>query len=90
MTLFTPRLLGAIVQRLREIRAAHQSRWERTALASLLGLAELPYKWGKAHADPYYTAAVRSMTVSCHTFLYGGLGPNGSISVDTVPAGLWP
>ncbi|HEX5619604.1 MAG TPA: glycosyltransferase family 39 protein [Solirubrobacteraceae bacterium] len=38
---------------------------------------------------PYYDAAVRSMGLSWHNFLYGALEPSGQISVDKTPVDLW-
>jgi hypothetical protein len=37
---------------------------------------------------PHYDAAVRSMGLSWHNFLYGALEPSGQISVDKTPVDL--
>jgi 4-amino-4-deoxy-L-arabinose transferase-like glycosyltransferase len=49
-------------------------------LASLKGVA----------ADPYYDAAVRSMGLSWHNFLFGALEPGATVSLDKPPLDLWP
>jgi 4-amino-4-deoxy-L-arabinose transferase-like glycosyltransferase len=41
-------------------------------------------------ADPYYDAAVRSMGLSWHGFLFGALEPGGTVSLDKPPLDLWP
>ncbi|MEU6172318.1 glycosyltransferase family 39 protein [Streptantibioticus parmotrematis] len=66
--------------------------WHRPALLGVLLLATVLYGWGIGHAaiHPYYSAAVRSMAVSWRSFVYGGLDPSGSITVDKIPGGLWP
>lgn len=68
-----------------------QPRWVNPALAVVLVLAAVLYGWGldRALLHPYYTAAVRSMATSWHAFLYGGLDPSGSITVDKLPGALW-
>ncbi|MEE4545966.1 glycosyltransferase family 39 protein [Streptomyces sp. V4-01] len=55
-------------------------------------MAAVLYGWGIGHAavHPYYSAAVRSMGTSWHAFVYGGLDPSGSITVDKIPGALWP
>jgi 4-amino-4-deoxy-L-arabinose transferase-like glycosyltransferase len=41
------------------------------------------------YTTPYYDAAVRSMSLSWHNFLYGALEPSGQISIDKTPVDLW-
>lgn len=50
------------------------------------------YTWalGRAAVHPYYSAAVRSMAADWHAFVFGGLDPSGSISLDKIPGALWP
>src|SRR5262245_28055501 len=38
---------------------------------------------------PYYDAAVRSMGLSWHNFLYGAIEPGGQVAVDKPPVDLW-
>jgi 4-amino-4-deoxy-L-arabinose transferase-like glycosyltransferase len=56
-----------------------------TAVAALLRfvlLVEVP-------PNPYYDAAVRSMTLSWHNLFYGALEPGGSLAIDKPPLDLW-
>jgi len=68
------------------------ARWERPALAGVLGVAALLYAWGMGHAaiHPYYSAAVRSMATGRRAFFFGGLDPSGSITLDKLPGAFWP
>jgi 4-amino-4-deoxy-L-arabinose transferase-like glycosyltransferase len=56
-----------------------------TLLAAVLRLVRLRY----VPQDEYYDAAVRSMTLSLHNFLYGAFEPGGSASIDKPPLDLW-
>ena len=68
------------------------ARWERPALAAVLGVAALLYAWGMGHAaiHPYYGAAIRSMATGWRAFFFGGLDTSGSITLDKVPGAFWP
>ena len=55
------------------------------ALAALLRLAD----FGRVYTTPYYDAAVRSMGLSWHNFLYGALDPSGRVAIDKAPLDLW-
>lgn len=39
--------------------------------------------------DPFYDAAVRSMSLSWHNFFFGAFEPGGSVSIDKPPVDLW-
>ena len=39
--------------------------------------------------DPFYDAAVRSMSASLHNFFFGAFEPGASVSIDKPPADLW-
>jgi 4-amino-4-deoxy-L-arabinose transferase-like glycosyltransferase len=39
--------------------------------------------------DPFYDAAVRSMSLSWHNFFFGAFDPSASTSIDKPPADLW-
>ena len=39
--------------------------------------------------NPFYDAAVRSMSHSLHNFIYGAFEPGGSASIDKPPIDLW-
>lgn len=57
------------------------------AIASGLRIWRLEQNgWGAE----YYTAAVRSMSISWHNFYFAAFDPAGFISVDKPPGALWP
>lgn len=56
-----------------------------TAIAAALRLAELEDVAG----NPFYDAAVRSMGMSWHNFLFGAFDPGAMLSVDKPPLDLW-
>jgi 4-amino-4-deoxy-L-arabinose transferase-like glycosyltransferase len=56
-----------------------------TVLAGALRLAHL----GGVPGNPYYDAAVHTMSQSWHAFLFGALDPSGMVSVDKPPVDLW-
>ena len=74
----------AEVQRTREARRS-ATGWLIAALAGVL------YAWGIGHGQvqPYYSAAVRSMSLSWKAFFYGGLDPAASITIDKIPGTFW-
>ncbi|MEU9112377.1 glycosyltransferase family 39 protein [Streptomyces sp. NPDC048483] len=78
--------------RLAVLRQQAAERWELWSLLLILALAAVLYSWGidQAGVHPYYSAAVRSMAANWHTFIFGGLDPSGSITVDKIPGALWP
>ena len=53
------------------------------ALVVISGLAALSYAWelGRDPLEPYYAAAVRSMSTSWHDFLFGAFDPSGTVTV---------
>ncbi len=56
-----------------------------TAGAAALRLVHI----GQVPPDPYYDAAVRSMSLSWHNFFFGVYDPGGSLSIDKPPVDLW-
>jgi 4-amino-4-deoxy-L-arabinose transferase-like glycosyltransferase len=56
-----------------------------TAAAATLRLLHV----GQVPPDPFYDAAVRSMGLSWHNFLFGAFEPGGSVSIDKPPVDLW-
>src|SRR5487761_1987849 len=44
---------------------------------------------GQVPPDPFYDAAVRSMSLSLHNFFFGAFEPGGSVSIDKPPVDLW-
>jgi len=56
-----------------------------TAGAAVLRLIHV----GQVPPDPFYDAAVKSMTLSWHNFFFGAFEPGGSVSIDKPPVDLW-
>ena len=44
---------------------------------------------GDVPGNPFYDAAVHTMSLSWHSFFYGALDPSGGVSVDKPPVDLW-
>ena len=55
------------------------------AVAAALRLIDL----GAVAVDPFYDAAVRSMSLSWHNFFFGAFEPAGTVSIDKPPMDLW-
>ncbi len=66
-------------------------RAEWAAVAAIaLGAAALRLLYiGRVSPDPFYDAAVRSMSLSWHNFFFGAFEPGGSVSIDKPPIDLW-
>ncbi len=66
-------------------------RAEWAAVAAItLGAAGLRLLYiGRVSPDPFYDAAVRSMSLSWHNFFFGAYEPGGSVSIDKPPIDLW-
>src|SRR5882672_10729330 len=58
------------------------------ALTLLAGGLRL-YSLAKVPSNPFYDAAVRSMSVSWHNFFFAAFDPAGRIAVDKPPVDLW-
>jgi 4-amino-4-deoxy-L-arabinose transferase-like glycosyltransferase len=66
--------------------------WLRyAALALIAAVAGLTYAWAASqdNLEPYYAAAVRSMSASWHDFIFGAVDPAGTISLDKLPGAFW-
>ena len=77
---------------MRTPRGAHRpGAWEWAAIALItLGAAVLRLLHvGQVPPDPFYDAAVRSMSLSFHNFFFGVFEPGGSVSIDKPPVDLW-
>jgi 4-amino-4-deoxy-L-arabinose transferase-like glycosyltransferase len=65
------------------------SEWAAIALitagAAVLRLIHV----GQVPPDPFYDAAVRSMTLSWHNFFFGAVEPSGAVAIDKPPVDLW-
>jgi 4-amino-4-deoxy-L-arabinose transferase-like glycosyltransferase len=61
------------------------------ALAAVIALAAVLrlYAVAKVGSNPFYDAAVRSMTLSWHNFFFGAFDPGASAAIDKPPADLW-
>jgi 4-amino-4-deoxy-L-arabinose transferase-like glycosyltransferase len=71
---------------------AGRAAWKwRSALALVAVVAAASQVWA-INRDPlegYYAAAVRSMSISWHDFIYGAFDPAGTITVDKLPGAFW-
>ena len=63
----------------------------RIALLVIAALAGLSYGWASSQdtLEYYYAAAVRSMSVSWHNFIFGAFDPAGTITLDKLPGAFW-
>jgi 4-amino-4-deoxy-L-arabinose transferase-like glycosyltransferase len=63
----------------------------RPALLLLAFLAGCAYAWGAANQtlEVYYAAAVRSMSLNWHNFLFAAFDPDATVSMDKLPGALW-
>jgi 4-amino-4-deoxy-L-arabinose transferase-like glycosyltransferase len=64
----------------------------RPELAALVAVAAVLNLWDLSRngwANDYYAAAVRSMTMSWHNFLFASFDPSGVMTVDKPPLALW-
>ena len=63
----------------------------RLALAAIAALAALSYAWAldQGTLECYYGAAVRSMSMSWHSFIFGAFDPAGTITLDKLPGAFW-
>ncbi len=56
-----------------------------TALGAILRL----WAFAAVPANPFYDAAVRSMSLSWHNFFFGAFEPGAQVAVDKTPVDLW-
>ena len=67
-----------------------QPGWSRPALLGLTVVAGFLYGWrAYGNLEIYYAAAVRSMSMSWHDFVFAAFDPAGTISVDKLPGAFW-
>jgi 4-amino-4-deoxy-L-arabinose transferase-like glycosyltransferase len=65
------------------------AQWALVALITAgAGVLRLLYI-NRIPPDPFYDAAVRSMSMSWHNFFFGAFEPGGSVSIDKPPVDLW-
>jgi len=65
------------------------AEWGAVAAITLLAAALRLIYIGRVSPDPFYDAAVRSMSQSLHNFFFGAFEPSGSVSIDKPPVDLW-
>jgi 4-amino-4-deoxy-L-arabinose transferase-like glycosyltransferase len=70
-------------------RPGGRAEWAALAAITLAAAALRLVAIGKVSPDPFYDAAVRSMSLSWHNFFFGAFEPSGSVSVDKPPVDLW-
>jgi len=59
------------------------------ALITLLAAALRLWSLRAVPDDPFYDAAVRSMSLSLHNFFFGAYEPGGTIAIDKPPLDVW-
>ncbi len=83
-------LLGPFRRAAFVLSPADQPFWARPVLLVLAGLSAFAYSWrASGYLEIYYAAAVRSMSMSWHNFLYAAFDPIGSVSTDKLPGAFW-
>ncbi|WP_328613455.1 glycosyltransferase family 39 protein [Amycolatopsis sp. NBC_00355] len=67
------------------------ARSERVALGAVLVVAATLWCWalGSRTLQPYYAAAVHSMSRNVEAFFFAGFDPAGVVSVDKPPLAFW-
>jgi 4-amino-4-deoxy-L-arabinose transferase-like glycosyltransferase len=64
--------------------------WARPTLLVLTVLAGFAYAWNATgNLEIYYAAAVRSMSMSWHNFIFASFDPAGTITLDKLPGAFW-
>jgi 4-amino-4-deoxy-L-arabinose transferase-like glycosyltransferase len=64
----------------------------RLALIAIAAVAGLLYAWAIDRGtleEYYYGAAVRSMSMSWHDFIFGAFDPAGTVTLDKLPGAFW-
>jgi len=69
---------------------ADQPRWARPTLLVLAACSAVLYGWRSGtYLEGYYAAAVRSMSMSWHNFVFAAFDPAGTITLDKLPGAFW-
>ena len=67
-----------------------QPVWARPALLAVTVGAGFLYGWNAyGNLELYYAAAVRSMSMSWHNFLFAAFDPAGTVTLDKLPGAFW-
>jgi 4-amino-4-deoxy-L-arabinose transferase-like glycosyltransferase len=63
----------------------------RLVLAAITAFAAVSYGWAldRDPLEPYYAAAVRSMSSSWHNFVFGAFDPAATVTLDKLPGAFW-
>jgi 4-amino-4-deoxy-L-arabinose transferase-like glycosyltransferase len=71
---------------------AGQPVWARPALLGIAALAAVLFSWNIAdeQLSPYYSTAVRSMSVSWKAFLFGTVDPEATLTIDKLAGAFVP
>src|SRR3954451_10651116 len=72
----------------RAVQLARLPLWPALGVAVVAGGLRLSSLAG-TRTNPYYDAAVRTMSLSLHDFLYGVFTPGGQLAIDKPPVDLW-
>jgi 4-amino-4-deoxy-L-arabinose transferase-like glycosyltransferase len=67
-----------------------QPPWARPTLLGIAAASVVMYGWGAGRTlEVYYAAAVRSMAMSWHNFVYASFDPAGTVTLDKLPGAFW-
>jgi 4-amino-4-deoxy-L-arabinose transferase-like glycosyltransferase len=67
-----------------------QPVWARPLLLVVAVVATVLSSWRAGSTlEVYYAAAVRSMSMSWHDFLFGAFDPAGTVTLDKLPGAFW-
>ncbi|MDQ1294348.1 MAG: hypothetical protein QG608_2231 [Actinomycetota bacterium] len=71
---------------------AGQPAWARPALLGIAALAAVLFSWNitDEQLSPYYSTAVRSMSVSWKAFLFGAVDPESTLTIDKLAGAFVP
>jgi 4-amino-4-deoxy-L-arabinose transferase-like glycosyltransferase len=69
-----------------------QPPWARPALLAIAALAAVLYAWNiqQAGLAPFYSVAVKSMSVSWKAFIFGAFDPKATITIDKLAGSFLP
>ncbi|HEY6478812.1 MAG TPA: glycosyltransferase family 39 protein [Streptosporangiaceae bacterium] len=71
---------------------AGRTAWKWRAALALVAVAAAASQAWAINRDPlegYYAAAVRSMSMSWHAFVFGAFDPAGTVTLDKLPGAFW-
>jgi 4-amino-4-deoxy-L-arabinose transferase-like glycosyltransferase len=69
-----------------------QPGWARLILLVITAISALSYAWRAdrpVNIEIYYAAAVRSMSMNLHNFIFAAFDPAGTVSTDKLPGAFW-